>query len=103
MVDLVIPVSTGKSSTPTPIFISKFHTKYRSTIIYERTYTVPRVPFTMCVSVSEAICFNAALWQENAGQPFGVHRSYVFVRMPINHARWLFQNTSKGTPITIPA
>ena len=27
----VIPVSTGKASTPTPIFTSKVYTKYRST------------------------------------------------------------------------
>ena len=27
----VIPVSTGKASTPTPIFNSKVYTKYRST------------------------------------------------------------------------
>jgi len=25
------------------------------------------------------------------------------VRMPLNHARWLFHNTPKGTPITIQA
>ena len=33
----VIPVSTGKASTPTPIFNIKFYTKYRSTAMYERT------------------------------------------------------------------
>ena len=42
-------------------------------------------------------------WQENAGQPFGVPRSHGCVRMPLNHARWLFHNTPKGTPITIQA
>ena len=35
----VIPVSTGKASTPTPIFNSKVYTKYRSTTMYGRTYT----------------------------------------------------------------
>ena len=29
----VIPFSTGKTSTPTPIFNSKVYTKYRSTMI----------------------------------------------------------------------
>ena len=99
----VIPVSTGKASTPTPIFNSKFYTKYRSTTMYGRTYTVPGVPFTMCVSPNEAICLHAAPWQENAGKPFGVPRSHSCVRMPLNHARWLFHNTTKGTPITIQA
>ena len=103
VVDLVIPDSTGKASTPTTLFNSKVYAKYRSTTMYERPYTVPGVPFTMCVSANEAICLHAAPWQENAGQPFGVPRSHCCVRMPINHARWLFQNTSKGTPITIQA
>ena len=35
----VIPVSTGKASTPTPIFNSKVFTKYRSTTMYGRTYS----------------------------------------------------------------
>ena len=30
----VIPVSTGKASTPTPIFDSKVYTKYRSTTMF---------------------------------------------------------------------
>ena len=30
----VIPVSTGKASTPTPIFNSQVYTKYRSTTMY---------------------------------------------------------------------
>ena len=56
----VIPVSTGKALTPTPIFNSKVFTKYRSTKMYGCTYTVSRVPFTMCVSANEAICLHAA-------------------------------------------
>ena len=56
----MIPVSTGKALTPTPIFNSKVFTKYRSTKMYGCTYTVSRVPFTMCVSTNEAICLHAA-------------------------------------------
>ena len=99
----VIPVSTGKPSTPTPIFDSKVFTKYRSTTMEGRNYTVHGVPYTMCVSANEAICMHAAPWQENAGQAFGVPRSNGCVRMPLSHARWLFQNTPKGTPISIQA
>ena len=99
----VIPVSTGKPSTPTPIFDSKVFTKYRSTTMRGRTYVVHGVPYTMCVSANEAICMHAAPWQENAGQAFGVPRSNGCVRMRISHARWLFNNTPKGTPITIQA
>ena len=68
-----------------------------------RTYVVHGVPYTMCVSANEAICIHAAPWQEDAGQAFGVPRSNGCVRMPTSHARWLFNNTPKGTPITIQA
>jgi lipoprotein-anchoring transpeptidase ErfK/SrfK len=99
----VIPVSTGKASTPTPIGQSQVFTKYRSTTMVGRTYTVPAVPYTMCVTANEAICLHAAPWQEQAGQSFGVPRSHGCVRMPTEDARWLFHNTRRGTPITIQA
>ena len=56
----VIPVSTGTASTPTPIFESKVLTKYRSVTTRGRSYTVPGVPSTMCVSANELICLHAA-------------------------------------------
>ena len=99
----IIPVSTGKASTPTPIFNTKVFTKYRSVTMQGRTYTVPGVPYTMCVSANEAICIHAAPWQENAGQAFGVPRSNGCVRMPLAQARWLFENTPMGTPVSIQA
>ena len=44
----VISVSTGKASTPTPIFNSKVYTKYRSTTMYRRTYTVEGAVHDVC-------------------------------------------------------
>jgi len=99
----VIPVSTGKASTPTPIFDSRVLTKYRSVTMRGRNYTVAGVPYTMCVSSNELICLHAAPWQENAGQSFGVPRSNGCVRMPLAQARWLFNNTPSGTPVSIQA
>jgi len=99
----VIPVSTGKASTPTPIFDSKVLTKYRSVTMRGRSYTVPGVPYTMCVSSNEMICLHAAPWQESAGQAFGIPRSNGCVRLPLDQARWLFNNTPKGTPVSIKA
>ena len=99
----VIPVSTGKASSPTPTGHASVLTKYRSVTMRGRTYTVPGVPYTMCVSANEAICMHAAPWQENAGQAFGVPRSNGCVRMPLAHARWLFENTPKGTHVSIQA
>ena len=99
----VIPVSASKALTPTPIFKSRVCAKYRSATMYRSNYTVPGVPFTICAMANEAICLTAAPRQENAGKPFGVPRRQGCVRMPLNHARWLFHNTPKGTPITIQA
>ena len=99
----VIPVSTGKPSTPTPVFDSKVLSKYRSVTMRGRTYTVPGVPYTMCVSSNELICLHAAPWQEHAGLAFGVPRSNGCVRMPLAQARWLFDNTPAGTPVSIRA
>ena len=99
----VIPVSTGKASTPTPIFDSKVLTKYRSVTMRGRSYTVPGVPYTMCVSSNEMICLHAAPWQESAGQAFGIPRSNGCVRLPLDQARWLFNNTPPDTPVSIQA
>ena len=99
----VIAVSTGKPSTPTPIFESTVLTKYRSVTMHGRNYTVPGVPYTMFISSNELICLHAAPWQESAGLAFGIPRSNGCVRMPLAQARWLFQNTPTGTPISIQA
>jgi hypothetical protein len=40
-------------------------------------------------------------WQEQAGQSFGVPRSHGCVRISSPHARWLFEHTPLGTPVTI--
>ena len=58
----VIPVSTGKASTPTPIFNSKIYTKYRSSMTYLPICALSEVPFTICVGADEAIWLHAAPW-----------------------------------------
>ena len=40
----VIPVSTGKASTPTPIGVGSVRTKYRSVTMRGRGYVAPGVP-----------------------------------------------------------
>ena len=85
----VIPVSTGKASSPTPIFNSKVYTKYRSTTMYGRTYTVPGVPFTMCVSANESICLHAL-----AGE-----RRETLRRAP---QPWLCAHAAQPRPLAVP-
>jgi len=97
----VIPVSTGKASTPTPTGHASVLTKYRSVTMRGRGYVAPGVPYAMCITANEAICMHGAPWQEDAGQAFGVPRSNGCVRMPTHQARWLFENTRKGTKVII--
>ena len=97
----VIPVSTGKASTPTPTGLGSVLTKYRSVTMRGRNYVAPGVPYAMCITANEMICLHGAPWQEDAGQAFGVPRSNGCVRMPTAEARWLFENTQKGTKVLI--
>ena len=93
--------STGKASTPTPTGIGSVRTKYRSVTMRGRNYVAPGVPYAMCITANEMICLHGAPWQEDAGQAFGVPRSNGCVRMPTHQARWLFENTPKGTEVLI--
>ena len=71
--------------------------------MYGRTYTVPGVPFKVCVSANEDMYLHAVPCQENAEQPFCVPRSHGCMHMPMTHAHWFFHNTPKGTPMKIQA
>ena len=97
----IIPVSTGKAATPTPTGLGSVLTKYRSVPMRGRNYVAPGVPYAMCITANEMICLHGAPWQEDAGQAFGVPRSNGCVRMPTAEARWLFENTQKGTKVLI--
>jgi lipoprotein-anchoring transpeptidase ErfK/SrfK len=97
----IIPVSTGKAATPTPTGLGSVLTKYRSVTMRGRNYVAPGVPYAMCITANEMICLHGAPWQEDAGQAFGVPRSNGCVRMPTAEARWLFENTQKGTKVLI--
>lgn len=96
-------VSTGKASSPTPTGVGAVLEKHRSITMRGRGYVAPGVPWAMCISADGMICLHGAPWQEAAGQRFGVARSNGCVRIPSPHARWLFDNTPLGTPVTIQA
>ena len=94
-------VSTGKASTPTPTGKGKVLNKYRSITMRGRDYVTPDVPWALCISEVGNICLHGAPWQESAGERFGVPRSHGCVRLPKAKARWLFEHTPLGTPVTI--
>ena len=94
-------VSTGRPGTPTPTGVGRVREKYRSITMRGRNVVSPGVPWALCISEDGSICLHGAPWQEAAGQRFGVPRSHGCVRLPSPHARWLFEHTPIGTPVTI--
>ena len=94
-------VSTGKATSPTPTGLGQVYSKHRSVTMQGRGYEAPGVPYALCISQDGMICLHGAPWQEAAGEHFGVPRSHGCVRMPSPHARWLYENTPLGTPVTI--
>ena len=94
-------VSTGKASSPTPTGVGSVLSKHRSVTMRGRGFVSAGVPWALCVSEDGNICLHGAPWQEAAGQRFGVPRSHGCVRIPSPHARWLYEHTPLGTPVTI--
>ena len=94
-------VSTGKPSSPTPTGAGMVLSKHQSITMRGRGFVSPGVPWALCVSEDGNICLHGAPWQEQAGERFGVPRSHGCVRIPSPHARWLYEHTPVGTPVTI--
>jgi len=94
-------VSSGRSSSPTPIGASKVLSKFASVTMRGRDYVTPGVPWVLCINPEATICLHGAPWQERGGERFGVARSHGCVRLPTHQARWLYEHTPLGTPVTI--
>jgi lipoprotein-anchoring transpeptidase ErfK/SrfK len=98
-------VSTGLPSSPTPSGTFKVASRFVSTSLTGRDYSIPAVPNVLCLGGGglnpDAICIHPAPWQEAAGEPFGVRRSHGCVRTSSATARWLFERTAVGTPVII--
>ena len=96
-----MPVSSGRSSSPTPIGASRVLSKFASVTMRGRDYVTPGVPWVLCINPEATVCLHGAPWQERAGERFGVPRSHGCVRLPTHQARWLYERTPLGTPVTI--
>ncbi|MFM9042247.1 MAG: L,D-transpeptidase [Vulcanococcus sp.] len=96
-------VSTGAATTPTPTGLGQVYSKHQSVTMRGRGYVAPGVPWAMCITQNGMICMHGAPWQEAAGEAFGVPRSRGCIRIPSPHARWLYENTPMGTPVSIQA
>ena len=88
-------VSTGKDSTPTRTGSFKIQTKYPVARMIGPDYDVPDVPFTMYYDGGMAI--HGAYWHNNFGTPV----SHGCTNVAVNHAEWLFEWASVGTPVVV--
>ncbi|MEM1167579.1 MAG: L,D-transpeptidase [Cyanobacteria bacterium P01_H01_bin.35] len=88
-------VSTGKASTPTRLGTFKIYTKYRTTRMTGPGYDVPDVPYTMYYDGGMAI--HGAYWHNRFGTPV----SHGCTNVAVNHAKWLFDWASVGTPVVV--
>jgi lipoprotein-anchoring transpeptidase ErfK/SrfK len=99
------PVSTGVAASPTPTGQFTVAARYATTAMTGRDYRIASVPHVLCLGGGGlppgAICLHPAPWQEAAGQPFGVRRSHGCIRTNSATARWLYERTAVGTPVTI--
>jgi len=99
------PVSTGLPASPTPTGLFSIGTKYAQTPLSGADYHIPSVRHVMFLIGAglrpDAVCIHPAPWQERAGFCFGVARSHGCIRVSSSTARWLFERTPVGTPVTI--
>ena len=90
-----IVISSGKKSTPTLTGIFNIQSKQKSSRMKGEDYDVPDVPYAMYYQGNYAI--HGAYWHRKFGTPI----SHGCVNIAPDHAKWLFQWASLGTPVII--
>ncbi len=90
-----IIISTGKDSTPTRPGSFTIQSKHRITRMQGPDYDVPDVPFAMYYDGGMAI--HGAYWHNKFGTPV----SHGCTNVAVNHAEWLFNWASVGTPVIV--
>jgi lipoprotein-anchoring transpeptidase ErfK/SrfK len=90
-----VVVSTGKNGTPTRPGTFTVQSKHRTNRMRGPGYDVPDVPHTMYYHRGYAI--HGAYWHRQFGTPM----SHGCVNVAPNHAAWLFNWASVGTPVVI--
>lgn len=90
-----VNVSTGKSSTPTRTGTFAIQTKHRVTRMTGDDYDVPDVPYTMYYDGGMAI--HGAYWHNLFGNPV----THGCTNVAVDHAKWLFNWASVGTPVVV--
>lgn len=88
-------VSTGKLSTTTPTGVFAIQSRHRFARMQGSDYNIPDVPYTMYYSGNYAI--HGTYWHHRFGTPV----SHGCINVAVDHARWLFNWTSVGTPVVV--
>jgi lipoprotein-anchoring transpeptidase ErfK/SrfK len=90
-----VKVSTGKKATPTLTGIFNVQTKLKKARMQGEDYNVPNVPHVMYYDRGYGI--HGAYWHKKFGTPV----SHGCINLAPNHAKWLYQWSSVGTPIIV--
>ncbi|WP_083883895.1 L,D-transpeptidase [Thalassoporum mexicanum] len=88
-------VSTGKAGHSTPPGSFAIQSKHRIARMQGADYDVPDVPFTMYYSGNYAV--HGAYWHHSFGTPV----SHGCTNVAPDHAEWLFNWASIGTPVVV--
>ncbi|SRR5579883_769702 len=88
-------ISSGKQSTPTQIGVFKIQSKHRFARMQGKNYDISDVPYVMYYEGGYAI--HGAFWLRK----FGIPISHGCINVAPDHAKWLFQWASLGTPVII--
>jgi lipoprotein-anchoring transpeptidase ErfK/SrfK len=88
-------ISTGRSSTPTPVGIYRIYLKLRFDDMSGPGYYLRDVPYTMYFHRGYGI--HGTYWHSN----FGQQMSHGCVNLPTAEAEWLFNWAEVGTPVSI--
>ncbi|HLO83913.1 MAG TPA: L,D-transpeptidase [Nostocaceae cyanobacterium] len=90
-----VKISSGKKSTPTLTGSFKIQSKLKTTRMRGRGYDVPNVPHAMFYDGNYGI--HGAYWHKSFGTPV----SHGCVNLAPDHAKWLFNWASVGTPVIV--
>jgi lipoprotein-anchoring transpeptidase ErfK/SrfK len=90
-----VVVSTGKPGHSTPVGTFAIQSKLEVARMQGEDYDVPDVPNTMYYSGSYAI--HGAYWHRSFGTPV----SHGCTNVALDHAKWLFNWASVGTPVVV--
>lgn len=90
-----VTVSTGRSGELTPTGVFEIQSMHRYARMQGEDYDIPDVPYTMYYDGNYAI--HGTYWHDRFGTPI----SNGCINVAQDHAAWLFNWASLGTPVVV--